>query len=64
MATTRIYKVTDAQGKEAPRLIEATSQPAAIGVVASRYKAEAVNAKEVAEMMTAGVKVEQAAAAA
>jgi hypothetical protein len=58
VSASRIYKVTDAEGKEAPRLIEAVSQAAAIKVAAARYTAEAASAKEVAELMADGTKVE------
>ncbi len=54
MATTRIYVVTDSV-ESATRLIEATSQAAAVAqVVHERYSAKAATPKEVAAYYQTG----------
>jgi hypothetical protein len=61
MMQTRIYVVADSAGvEEVNRLIEATSAAAAVRYVASRYKAEIAKPKQLAALMAAGVRVEQA----
>lgn len=58
----RPYLVHEA-GNSTPRLVNATSQAAAIRhVVGSRFKAEAASASDVIQVMVTGVKPEEAGA--
>lgn len=56
-----LYEVKDAELPDAqPRLIDAANQAHAIRYCASRFTASPANPRRVAELVGAGVKVEQA----
>jgi hypothetical protein len=61
VATTRIYIVgirkdqPEPKSAEGARLVEATSQAAAIRHVAARYKAEVASGMQIRDLMRAGV---------
>lgn len=55
-----IFQVTDTSGQESDRLVEAISNAAAIRHVTRRYTAKAAKSIAVAQLMSAGVKLERA----
>lgn len=60
MAATRLYRVYDGEAC-ASRLVEATSAAAAVRHVATkRYRVDVAKPKDIADMMSGGVKVERA----
>lgn len=63
MATTRVYVVTDsADSTVAPRLVRATFRATAVRHAAQgRYKARIATHDDLEKLITAGVRVEQAA---
>lgn len=57
---TRFYRLTDAENPTVTRLVDATSQSAAIRHCSKRFTAKPVTTRELAELLTAGTKIEKA----